>query len=401
MFYKHLYDTTKDLLSLKQDATLMAVITVPAYFNDGQKKMVLGCAKHAGFDVLRVLSEPSAACFAYQRKSLLPQGDHEVIVVDCGGGTTDVSIICIDTDNGIMETKSIYGNNTLGGEDLTNNLLQYALSKMNLDLDDKLTRRVREECDRVKKELSFSLQSTIYMEERNVKIAISRSLFLEINKQFFIQMREILSDAYSHSTATDFILIGGTTRIPHFANICNDIRKNTCKDTYDVMLDPDTTVSIGASLQGQLLTKATTTSAPEFISIEVLPLSLGVSANGGIMVPIIARNTSYPVSKTRTFLNDDDFPESIDIEVYQGEHRFVKNNYFVSKIQLQHPRFHMLRKGQVKVDVTFAVDANGLLHVSAKFLDQESTDSVLEIVRIDQSEALVHLMIANESKWES
>jgi molecular chaperone DnaK (HSP70) len=382
MFYKHLYDKAQEIMQSPQN--LKAVITVPIHFSDFQKKTMMACATSAGFNVLKVMSEPSAACLAYQT---IPTNQIEtILVIDCGGGTTDLSVISIDNEDNILEAKEVVGNNFLGGEDLTNTLFKYVFEKFGLKTKPRTQDALKMQCEKVKKELSFCKQSTIYLEELDLSFKVSRSLFEDLNKRFFQNLKEMLSKI--SIAPLRIILVGGTTRIPKFVDVCRE----TCKEICNT-LDPDKTVSIGAAMVFK------NNDIDPVILIDVLPLSLGVNANGGLMVPIISKNTPYPISRTRTFMNDQDYLETIDIDVYQGNHRFVKNNILLGKFQLSHPMFASFRKGEIKLNVTFTVDGNGLLQVTASYLDKTNID--VAIVDIDMKKVDIdkHIEEASHSKW--
>jgi molecular chaperone DnaK len=354
---------------LKENIT-QAIITVPAYFNDSQRLATKDAGTIAGLDVLRILNEPTAAALAY---GLDKKTNEIVLIFDLGGGTFDVSILEVGDE--VFEVLSTSGDTHLGGDDFDQVIVNYIISefekteKINLYSEKQALQRIIEASEKAKIELS-SLQSTrinlpfIYIDgqtPKHIDLEFDRSKFESLSKNLFERCKEPLQKAItdaklSKSDLDQLILVGGSTRIPGVRNLLLNYLGKPLNET----VNPDEVVAMGAAVQAGIIAGEIT----DLILLDVTPLSLGVETMGGLMTTIINRNASIPVKQSEVFSTGSDFQESVEIHVLQGERPFAKDNKSLGIFKLN--GIPSAPRGIPKINVTFQLDVNGLLAVSAR-----------------------------------
>lgn len=353
------------------------VITIPVYYTDIQREITKECATKAGFNVIRIINEPTAAALAYSQTSqnLDNLEEENVLVFDCGGGTTDLSIVCMDHKEKFYQVKNVIGNNLLGGEDLTELLYNY----FNNSRQSKYNKNLRKACEQMKCELSYNVTSTV--EVGDSYITLSQSKFIDLSKVFFDKIKKLIKTLLGETkeSINRIIFIGGTTRIPFIKDICKSIFGQNILICSDI--DPDQTVSIGATTQGAILQNLYQDNDNEnTLLLDIIPLSIGIETLGGIMIPIISRNTCIPVTRTREFTNINTDTE-IDIHIYQGERKLVCDNFYLTSFKITVPEAEAC---SLLIQVTFDINADSIISATAKIKGEEN-ESVIQITKGDQT----------------
>ena len=351
-----------------------AVITVPAYFNDAQRQATKDAGKIAGLDVKRIINEPTAAALAY---GLDNEKEQKIMVYDLGGGTFDVSVI--EIGDGVIEVLSTAGNNRLGGDDFDQKITDYMLADfkakegVDLSTDRMALQRLKEAAEKAKKELSSATTTNINLPfitataegPKHFDMTLTRAKFDELTHELVEKTAEPVRNALNDAglTASDLskvLLVGGSTRIPAVQDKVKQLTGHEPSKT----LNPDECVAIGASIQGGKL--AGDAGAGEILLLDVTPLSLSIETMGGIATRLIERNTTIPTKKSQIFSTAQDNQDAVDINVVQGERQFAKDNKSLGRFRLD--GIAPARRGVPQIEVSFDIDANGIVNVSAKDL---------------------------------
>lgn len=397
----------KDAESYLGETVTEAVITVPAYFNDAERQATKDAGRIAGLNVLRIINEPTAAALAY---GLDNEGAQKIMVYDLGGGTFDVSVI--EIGGGVIEVLATSGDNRLGGDDFDERVTEYLVKefrnteKLDLSKDKVALGRIREAAEKAKKELSAATSTNINLPfiatdktgPRHMDLTLTRGKFEELTydlvERTAVPVQNALSDAgLRPSDLSRVLLVGGSTRIPA---VQNKVKQLTGMEPSK-NLNPDECVALGAAVQGGKL--AGESGLSEILLLDVTPLSLSIETIGGVATRLIERNSTIPTKYSQIFTTAANFQTSVDIKVLQGERQFARDNKLIGNFKLNGIKRAM--RGVPQIEVTFDIDANGILKVSARDLGTGKEQHIVITASSNLSEAEIETAIRDAAQYEA